>query len=220
MATLTRVFRKWVLPPERDFGWKMKPLESAKTNFTLDKEGVFRLQIEHDIIHGVTPQMLFWWFQNIGGDMSYQGKMYPKYLVWHPKDHIYWSLADKVTDGKIGSGSYFRIVEAFDRNMKFLVDSIELVEKLDESGIRLVKKIGDTEVFSLQHDFIPQGNNTLYKSQMIIGTNNKPWDKIFNSFVLPLFFTKEMATAWLKHNVEEVGNFEFFLPDLYRKEMN
>lgn len=31
-----------------------------------------------------------------------------------------------------------------------------------------------------------------------------------------LFIGYEMARAWLKHSVEEVGNFEFFLPALYR----
>ena len=156
----------------------MKPLESAKTNFFIDVNGVFHLTIEHDIIHGVKPEMLYWWFQNIGGEMTYKGKTYPKYLVWHPKDHIHWSLISKSRNEQIGVGSYFRIVEAFDRNMNFIVDSIELVEKLDETGIRLIRKIGSTEVFSLQHEFIQAGVNTLYKSKMIVGTTKNPIDKI------------------------------------------
>jgi len=219
MATLTSIFNKWILPAERDFGWKMKPIESAKTTFCIDQDGVCHLTIKHDPIDGVTPQMLKWWFQNIGGDMDYRGKVYPKYLVWHPKDHIHWSLKSG-SDAHIGPGSSFRIVEAFDRNMKFLIDSIELVEKLDDTGIRLVKRFGNIEIFSLQHDFIPDGNSTLYKSKMKIGTHKKPFGKIINKSIRPLVFTNAMATAWLKHNVEEVGNFEFFLPELYAKEMN
>lgn len=150
--------------------------------------------------------------------MTYQGKTYPRYLVWHPNDHIHWSLANNSQNGKIGKGSYFRIVEALDRNKKFLIDSTEFVEKLDETGIRLTRKIGSTEVFSLQHDFIQEGNNTIYNSQMIVGTTKQLLGKIFNSFIRPLIFSKEMATAWLKHNIEEVGNFEFFLPELYEEE--
>lgn len=215
MPNLTKLYTKWTLPPERDFGWNMKTLASAKTNFLIDKNNVFHLTIEHDILRGVTPKMLCWWFQNIDGEMTYQGKTYPKYLVWHPKDHIHWSLTKSSANKKIETGSYFRIVEAFDRNMKFLIDSIELVEKLDETGIRLTRKIGKIEVFSLQHDFIKDGNNTIYKSKMIIGTSNAFWSTIFNSYVRPHFFTHEMGTAWLKHNIEEVGNFEFFLPELY-----
>lgn len=218
MANLTNILHRWTLPPERNFGWNMKPLDSAKTNFSIDDNDVFHLTIEHDIIHGVTPKMLFWWFQNIGGEMTYKGKTYPRYLVWHPKDHIHWSLTNKSANKEIGTGSYFRIIEALDRNMNFLVDSVELVEKLDETGIRLIRKIGATEVFSLQHDFIQDENNTIYKSKMIVGTSKKSFGKIFNSFIRPLFFTKEMGVAWLKHNIEEVGNFEFFLPELYYEE--
>jgi hypothetical protein len=215
MPNLTNLYTKWTLPPERDFGWNMKTLDSAKTIFFKGKYNVFHLTIEHDILRGVTPKMLCWWFHNIDGEMTYQGKTYPKYLVWHPKDHIHWSLTKSSANNKIEPGSYFRIVEAFDRNMKFLIDSIELVEKLDETGIRLTRKIGKIEVFSLQHDFIKDGNNTIYKSKMIIGTSNAFWKNIFNSYVRPLIFTNEMGTAWLKHNIEEVGNFEFFFPELY-----
>ena len=219
MANITNILRRWSLPSERDFGWKMKPLESANTSFNIDSGGVYRLTIEHDPVKGVTPQMLLWWFRNIGGEMMYKGKIYPRYLVWHPNDHIHWSLADKSSNKNVGTGSYFRIVEAFGRNKEFLVDSTELVEKLDETGIRLVKRIGTIEIFSLQHDFVEDGPNTIYKSQMIVGTTKKPLGKVFNSLIRPLFFSKEMATAWLKHNIEEVGNFELFLPDLYENEL-
>ncbi|MEZ0453781.1 hypothetical protein ABTW24_19475 [Sphingobacterium thalpophilum] len=217
--TLASRFPKWTLPAEQDFGWKMKSLETAKTSFTIEENGVFKLTIEHDPIRGVTPKMLLWWFKNIGGEMTYKGKNYLKYLVWHPKDHIHWCLVGKTSNNEVAAGSYFRIVEAFGRKMEFLVDSTEYVEKLDETGIRLVKRVGKFEIFSLQHDFIQDGQNTIYKSQMIVGINKKnPFNKIFNYCIRPLFFTKEMGTAWLKHNIEEVGNFEFFLPELYEKE--
>jgi hypothetical protein len=220
MPILTNILHRWTLPTERDFGWKMKSLDSAKTNFTVDKAGVFRLTIEHDRIKGVTPKMLLWWFSHIGGEMTYQGKSYPRYLVWHPRDHIFWSLAKKSTGTRVGQGSYFRIVEAFDRNREFLIDSTEYVEKLDETGIRLIKKAGTVEVFSLQHDFIKDGNNTIYKSRMIVGTDKKLIGRMFNYGIRPLIFSKAMAPAWLKHNIEEVGNFEFFLPELYDQELS
>ncbi|HQY21649.1 MAG TPA: hypothetical protein PLX80_12475 [Ignavibacteria bacterium] len=44
---------------------------------------------------------------------------------------------------------------------------------------------------------------------MIIGTN-RAIGKVFNSCIRPLIFTEEMGTAWLKHNIEEAGNFEVF----------
>lgn len=41
-------------------------------------------------------------------------------------------------------------------------------------------------------------------------------------FVSPLIqrfvFDQAQGLAWLRHNIEEVGLFEHFLPDLYRQE--
>lgn len=114
----------WKLPAPRNFGWKMKPLDSAQTCFEIH-DGVFHLEIEHDLIKGVTPAMLAWWFSHIGGDMVYQGRTYPKYLVWHPIDHIHWALAKPSPRGDAAQGAHFRIVEAFGGNLAHLVDSVD-----------------------------------------------------------------------------------------------
>ncbi|MFN8394200.1 MAG: hypothetical protein U0176_05935 [Bacteroidia bacterium] len=193
----------------------MKPLDSARTEFVVDGDGVYRLEILHDIIHGVSPEMLLWWFQNIGGEMVYQGQTYPRYLVWHPVDHIHWALAKSDALGGAGQGASFRIVEAFGADMRQLVDSVEVVEKLDITGIRLVRRIAGTEVFSLQHDFHRDAAGTRYVSHMVVGTGSPVMGFLFNRMIRPFIFTQQMGHAWLLHNIEEVGNFEFFLPELY-----
>ncbi len=38
----------------------MKPLSSAKTSIDRLDDGRLRLSIEHDVLHGVTPEMLVW----------------------------------------------------------------------------------------------------------------------------------------------------------------
>lgn len=206
----------WKLPPPREFGWKLKPLESARTSFDISPENVFHLRIEHDRIRGVTPKMLYWWFQNIGGDMTYQGRVYPRYLVWHPYDHIHWALARNTRpDGSIGVGSYFRIVEAFNADLNMLIDSVEQVVKLDETGIRLVRRIGGTEVFSLEHWFEADGADCRYRSHMVVGAESWFGRAFFNPLIRPRIFTQAMGAAWLKHNIEEVGAFENFLPEFY-----
>lgn len=207
------------LPPRRLFRWAMKTLQSAVTKFDITPDNVYHLHITHDIIKGITPAMLCWWFQNIGGEMEYHGKWYPKYLVWHPYDHVFWGLVKTAPDGSIGIGARFRIVEAFGRNTKHYVDSVEDVVKLDETGIRLsVKKFG-IEIFSLEHQFIPHGNDsTRYISDMRVGASGFFGKYFFNPLIRPFIFTKAMGHAWLQHNIEEVGNFEYFLADLYHHE--
>jgi len=195
----------------------MKPLESAKTSFEKTPSDTFDLRIEHDLLRGITPRMLYWWFTHIGGTMEYQGQEHLRYRVWHPLDHIHWELARPDGSGGVGAGSAFRIVEAFGRNPRHGVDSVETLEKLDETGIRLVRKTGGKYVFSLEHWFEASGAHTRYRSRMLVGAEGFPQRLIFNKIVRPFVFSEDMGHAWLKHNVEEVGNFEFFLPELYRK---
>lgn len=205
------------LPAALDFGWEMKPLSSARTRFQIGKEDVYDLTIEHSTIRGVTPNMLLWWFRNIGGTMTYRGTQYSRYRVWHPQDHIHWELVRPAPGGGAGVGARFRIVEAFGRNRNHMVDSVETVEKLDATGIRLVRRAAGTVVFSLEHWFAPEPDGTRYNSRMLVGSATFPLGAFFTRVVRPFLFTEEMGHAWLQHNIEEVGNFEFFLPELYRE---
>ncbi len=76
------------------------------------------------------------------------------------------------------------------------MDSAEYVEKLDEEGISLVRRILGTEVFRLEHRFGRLAQGATYRSRMVVGSSAGP-------------------TAWLTHNMEEVGLFEHILPPLY-----
>lgn len=207
------------LPSALAFGWVMKPLESARTTFCVLPSGSFELTIEHDRIRGVTPAMLLWWFRHIGGTMTYGGQPYARYRVWHPLDHIDWSMTRPAPDGAARIGSRFRIVEAFGCNPNWLVDSTEEVVKLDETGIRLVRRGLGQEVFSLEHGFEAMPGGTLYHSRMQVGVENRLGRYVINPLTHRFLFTREMGYAWLRHNVEEVGNFEFFLPELYREQV-
>lgn len=199
----------------RPHRWTMKSVHSAQTTFNTLPYGSFELLIEHELIRNVTPDMLLWWFQHIGDTMQHEGKMYPRYLVWHPIDHIHWELIKSAPGGGAGVGAHFRIVEAFGGNMGYLVDSTEEVIKLDTEGITLVVRFLGKEVYRLAHQFIAVEGGTLYRSRMQVGRESVIGQWLINPIMHRFVFTKAMGHAWLKHNVEEVGNFEFFLPELY-----
>ncbi len=193
----------------------MKPVESARTAQAILPSGQLELTIEHDTIRGVTPTMLRWWFENLGKDMTFGGQTYPRNLLWHPRDHIHWELARRSPNGGTGQGASFRIVEAFAANPAYYVDSAEYVEKLDEEGLSLVKRIAGVEVFRLEHRFgdVPQGAS--YRSRMAVGITSGALRWTFNDVVRPRIFSDAMGKAWLTHNVEEVSMFENILPMLY-----
>lgn len=203
------------IPPERPHPGPMKPVASARTTQAILPSGQLELTIEHDTIRGVTPVMLRWWFENLGKDMSFGGQTYPRYLLWHPRDHIHWELAQRSPDGGTGQGAHFRIVEAFAANPAYYVDSTEYVEKLDEQGISLVKRIAGVEVFRLEHRFGQVAQGASYRSRMVVGIASGALRWPFNAVVRPRVFSDAMGTAWLTHNVEEVSMFENILPPLY-----
>jgi hypothetical protein len=202
------------IPPPLDLDWPMKPVESADAEARWER-GHMILTIEHDLVRGVTPDMLDWWFRHIVGEMAIEGRSYQRYRVWHPLDHIDWQLVQG-DPRRVGVGARFRIVEAFDRNPSWLVDSIETVTKLDATGIRLERRVLGDEVFSLEHWFAAADGGTRYRSRMELGADTAFGRILFNRIIRPMIFSDLMGPAWIKHNIEEVGTFEHFLPELVR----
>ena len=209
------MIRHLPLPAERPHLGPMKPVTSATTSQSVLPTGQLLLTIEHDTIRGVSPAMLRWWFENLGQTMTYQGTTYPRYLMWHPRDHIHWELVSRSPSGGTGQGAQFRIVEVFAANPDYYVDSTEYVEKLDDEGISLVRRMFGTEIFRLEHRFGTVHDGASYRSRMVFGAASGAFGRILNPVLRRAIFSREMGTAWLTHNVEEVGVFEHILPLLY-----
>jgi hypothetical protein len=206
---------KWKLLPPRPISWVMKSLDSADRGLKILDDGRLELTIRHEILKGVTPAMLGWWFRNVEGTMEHMGQTYPRYLIWHPIDHIHYEVVQRAPDGSAGAGARFHIVEAFGANLDYLVDNVADIPKNDETGLILsVRKLG-MEIMRLEHTFTPVPEGTLYESRMHVGTTAVPARFVVNPIIRWRVFSEAMGRAWLKHNVEEVGNLESFLPALY-----
>ena len=173
------------------------------------------MRIRHDVLKGLQPEMVAWWFANIGGDMVIEGKPLNRYLAWHPRDHIFWELVQPGSHGGVCPGAKFRIVEAFDRNPHFYVDVIDTVTRLDVTGFTGVSSIAGQQISHLNHDFTAVDGGTLYVSSLTIGTNLPILRHVLNPLIHRMLFPEAMGRAWLKHNVEEVGLLEHIIPLLY-----
>jgi hypothetical protein len=203
-----------LLPPRR-VPWSLKPLESAETALRYDQYGRMVMAIRHDVLKGLSPDMLAWWFANIGGDMDVDGQRLNRYLVWHPIDHIRWELVRAAPDGKIGPGAVFRIVEAFAADPNLYVDIRDLVIRLGLDGFTLVQRRMGIEVARLNHDFAAVEGGASYFSTLTIGASMPVVRTILNPFLHRFVFTEPMGRAWLRHNVEEVGALEHIVPRIY-----
>ena len=156
--------------------------------------------------------MLLDWFTHLGGTMAYGGHPIDRYLAWHPIDHIRWELARPAPGGGVAEGARFRIVEAFGARPEFVVDVTDRVEKLDDTGIRLVQRLAGVPIFQLEHTWSPGSDGTHYVSVMDVGARSRAMAMV--NAVLQRRFPPAMAEAWVRHNIEEVGRLEHLLPQL------
>lgn len=162
--------------------------------------------------------MLHWWFTHLEGEIEVQGRRLERYRVWHPLDHVAVRYARRRADGSVGPGAAIHLHEVIGRNPRYRVDVVTDIEKLDESGfIHNPVFHGLRGLARMEYTFAPVAGGTQYDNCLIFGGTGvltRPLSRL----VAPLAFPSGKGEAWIRHNVEEVGLFEHFLPALYRKE--
>lgn len=207
-----------ILPEPIEVPWTMKPLSSAKTSLEILEDGRMHLSIVHDVLHGVTPAMLVWWFGHQEGDVEIEGRAIPRYRAWHPRDHVALRYARTPAAGH-GPGSVFHIHEVLGRDPRYVVDVLTDVVRLDEGGFAHRPRMhGISGLVRMDYQFERVAGGTLYRNSMTVGIPAPDALRGVSSLVRRLVFDEARGRAWLLHNVEEVGNFEHFLPALYAAE--
>jgi hypothetical protein len=192
--------------------YSLRSVDSASVRFVAAAHHRRRVTIDHRPLAGVTPAMLLDWFTHLGETMSYGGEVIDRYLAWHPIDHIRWELARPAPGGGAGEGARFRIVEAFGARPEYKVDVVDRVEKLDETGIRLVTRVAGAIVLQLEHTWSAGADGAHYVTVMDIGARGALFAPI--NRIVSRRFPDHMVRAWVKHNIEEVGQLEYLLPQL------
>lgn len=219
LRTWARARRVRDLPPPLELGWTLKPVASAQTGREVLPDGRVRYWIRHEVVRGVTPRMLVWWFGHMDGDIEIGGRRHARYRVWHPRDHIRLAYPRRLPDGSIGPGAAIALKEVIGRDPRYVVDIVSGIEKLDEEGfIHNPRAHGLSGFARMEYSFAPVEGGTLYENCLIFG-RKAWWFRFVRPLLEPLVFPDGQGEAWLRHNIEEVGNFENFLPDLYRREM-
>lgn len=206
-------------PPEpAPLPWALKGLGSAESGSERLADGRMSYWIRHDIVRGVTPKMLAWWFAHLEGDVLVGGRRVNRYRAWHPYDHVHASYARRLPDGSVGPGAAIRLREYLGANPAYEVDTVSDIEKLDEEGFihnpRLHRATG---LARMEYRFTRTPDGTLYENRLIIGGTHG-WRRWATPLIQRFGFDRARGVAWLRHNIEEVGQFENFLPGLYRQE--
>ena len=187
--------------------WPLKSFGSATCGIERLPDGRLSHWIRHEVLRGVTPSMLAWWFANLEGDVLIDGRRINRYRAWHPYDHVHASYARRLPDGSIGPGAAIRLREYLGANAHYEVDIVTDIEKLDEEGyVHNPRVHGIAGLVRMEYRFrrVAQGTQC--------------WRRGITPLLQRWHFDRARGLAWLRHNIEEVGQLERFLPRLYREE--
>lgn len=198
--------------------WPLKSFGSATCGIERLPDGRMSHWIRHEVLRGVTPRMLAWWFANLEGDVLIDGRRVNRYRAWHPYDHVHASYARRLPDGSIGPGAAIRLREYMGANARYVVDTVTDIEKLDEEGyVHNPRVHGISGLVRMEYRFTPVAEGTQYDNRLLIG-GTQGWRRLVTPLLQHLVFDRARGLAWLRHNIEEVGQLERFLPQLYREQ--
>jgi hypothetical protein len=211
-ASRSRPPEPWPTP------YPLKGLGSARYGAETLDDGRRSYWIEHDIVRGVTPRMLAWWFANLEGDIVIAGRRVNRYRAWHPYDHVHASYARRLPDGSVGPGAAICLREFLNGDPRYPVATVTTIEKLDEQGfIHNPQLHGIQGLVRMEYTFEQVADGTRYVNRLLIGGSHG-WRRRVTPWLQRFGFPEARGLAWLRHNIEEVGLFEHILPPLYRQE--
>jgi hypothetical protein len=203
------------LPAPRPVVWPLRPPDSAQVSKSHDR-GSTVVTITHAPLNGVTAEMLTWWYRHVPGTMRYAGGTYPRYLVWHPLDHISYDLVNQQPgENTVGAGTELHIVEALGRDLDSVLDIRVTVERINERSAVIRKRVFGSSVVRLENVFESAGAGARYVTRMTLGDDTLFGRLLVNRVAHTRALPPRKLERWIKHHIEEVGNLENFLPDLF-----
>lgn len=202
-----------------------KPVSSAKwVDVTTTRRGGVRVQIEHDDIKGVTPEMLQWWFENLGTTTTWNGEDFagpeiPVYHLWHHRDHIAVTPVSDAPDGTKNRGFRVGALSRIDEQFNDYRDRIHQVmrtTRLDTSEFTFdIVGPGGVPAGEIIHRYEPVPGGVSFYAETHIDFRGPVVGALLNRTLRPFIYGKSNADRWIRHNIEETGRTEDILPTLY-----
>jgi hypothetical protein len=179
-------------------------------------DGRMRFWVKHEVLNGVTPAMLVWWFRHLEGSVQIDGRALNRYRVWHPFDHVSARYVRCARDGSIGPGAEMALCEVLAREPRFTINVVSTIEKLDEEGFIHKVVVHGFELARMEHTFRETAAGVIDENCLIAPGSRRL--AFLTDFLVARQFPEPKALAWLRHSVEEIGSLENFLPELYARE--
>jgi len=192
----------------------MKAVSTATTHLSALPDGRVQFRVEHDLIRGVTPEMLMWFYDNFPtAEVEVGGVIYPLYRIWHPSDHISLDVISPSPSGRPGLSPGAKVhIREFVGDV--VLDVKGTIDRRDPSGTRLMRFLGPLEFGRLEHDFQATGEGVRVISTGTLGSTAPVLGSLIN-FAARRFASEARMKPMFRHMIEEFGNFEFFLRELW-----
>lgn len=202
-----------------------KAVSSAKwASIRRCPDGCILVQIEHDDIENVIPEMLQWWFEHLGCMTNWNGKDFSGppvslYHLWHHRDHVAVTPLNNGADGTENTGfkegADTRIHEVFNE-FHFTVHTRMHTVTLNEREYVFLIKFGPLTAGHIKHQYAPVEGGSSFYAETKLGLEIPVLGWIFNWLILPFIYNKKTAENWVRHNIEETGRTQDILPVLYQ----
>jgi len=212
-------------PTKIGFFGPMKKLGSARVETHELPKHRISITIHHSPMRAVNVRMMRWWFENLDSRTTLTptgvaGAPVPVYRLWHPYDHVRVDWLKKIpgATGGPGPGSVLQVQEDLG-GLHFSRSSVR-VTKLDESAFNFELGNGRSSVGQMEHRYRDGTDGLLMETEMRFGVESPLLWRFLNPLLRQKAFTPALASAWILHNVEECGETEKFLPEVYAHELN
>jgi hypothetical protein len=210
-------------PKPRNLGWTLKRLEGAHLTMTLLSDGRTQYKIEHSKVRGVTAEMISWWY-GVYADLTLviDGQVFPAFLISHPTDHISLKKETSTPNETLQPGDHIIIQECYNQEMDQILNERLTVLSLENDFYTLQVSRAGMRVADIEFRFNDCDSGVNFTSKLTVGVELGPLKSLINRIIIPwLYFRnrnwEKSNAAWMQHTVEEIGNFENFLPEIFNR---
>lgn len=205
-------------PAPRDFGWELKGFDDAFSTVTHLPDGRTLFEVEHPPVREVTAEMLHWWY-GVYADLTLviDGETYPAFLVSHPLDHISLESEKEDKSRPLTAGDFVTFVEGYQRNPKLVVNERLEVVRRDESRFALRASRSGVTVADVEFSYEDGPDGLKVRNLLTVGVAKGFFKPLVNRVLIPWLYYEDKNYAWVLHSVEEIGNFENFLPEIFAR---
>lgn len=199
----------------RQLPWVLPDYRQASVHWYVDDYGRIRNEVEHLFLRDISPQMVAWFYRQLPiSTIDYAGTRYPLYHIFHPTEHGRIRVLDPAENGVAGMGRGAMIMREewfgpYDSRGRARLRSFS------DQGMLAVPQFAGLNMGRVEHHWQAEAGGTRYRVDAIIGVDWPLLGPLVNLAIRTWVFHPQFMAQWQRHQVEEVGSLQFFLPALY-----